>query len=63
MERYNNPLSLALTGICLIIVGMLVVAFLPIIANVGAFVVKVGYAFIVIAVVLFIIKLIKGESP
>jgi hypothetical protein len=64
MELNNNqtPLSVAGTGIILIIVGMAVRALVPKLAEVGAFVITVGWAAIAIAVILFIISLVRNGT-
>lgn len=59
-ETYRSPVNLALTGVVLVIAGLAVSTLIPVIANVGAFVVKVGYVLIVVAVVLFLIDLVRG---
>lgn len=62
MEVYRSPLNLAGVGVVLIIVGMAVEALVPRIANIGSFVQSVGWAVIVLAVVLFLINLVRGAT-
>lgn len=63
MFEDRTPLGLGLTGVVLIIVGLAVKALIPKLVEVGAFVVGAGWVIIAIAVVLFIIALIKGGTP
>lgn len=60
MQNYKNPLSIAGTGVILIIVGLAVKALIPRLIEVGAFVVTVGWIAIAVAVIIFIIDLIHG---
>lgn len=60
MKEYQTPLSLAGTGVVLIIVGMAVEALVPKIANIGGFIITVGWAAIIIAVIIFLINLVRG---
>ena len=57
---YQTPLGLAGTGVILIIAGMAVEALIPKIANIGHFVAGVGWVAIIIAVILFLILLVRG---
>lgn len=60
MSPYRNSITLGLVGVVLIIVGMAVQALIPVLAGIGAFVVGVGWVLIAIAVIIFIIDLIRG---
>jgi predicted acyltransferase len=59
----RSPLGLGLTGVVLIIVGLAVKALIPKLVEVGSFVVGAGWVLIAIAVVLFLIQLVKGGAP
>lgn len=56
----RNSWGMAGTGIILVIVGMVVEALIPRLTEVGNFITSVGWVVIVIAVVLFIIGLVRG---
>lgn len=60
MNEYKTPLSIAGMGVILIIVGMAVEALVPRIANIGHFVTGVGWAAIILAVIVFLIALIRS---
>jgi Na+-transporting methylmalonyl-CoA/oxaloacetate decarboxylase gamma subunit len=59
MKEFQTPLSLAGTGVILIIVGMAVEALVPKIANIGHFVAGVGWVAIFVAILIFLIALIS----
>ena len=61
-ENYRSPINLALTGVVLIIAGMAVESLIPRIANIGHFVQSVGWVAIVVAVILFLIDLVRGAA-
>lgn len=60
MLEDRTPLGIALSGVVLIVVGLAVKALIPKLVEVGSFVVGAGWVFIFIAVILFIIGVIKG---
>lgn len=59
MRENQTPVSIALSGAILVVVGLVVKAYLPRLLEVGAFIVWLGWAFIVVAAILFVIGLIR----
>ena len=60
LETNRNSISIGIMGVILVIVAMAVQILFPILAPVASFVVGVGYVFIGIAVILFLIEVLRG---
>lgn len=58
----RTPLSVAGTGIILIVIGLAVKALVPRLVEVGSFVVTIGWAALIIAALLFVIELVQKNT-
>ena len=61
MLEDRTPLGIAVAGVFLIIIGMVVKSLLPRLAEVGGFVIAVGWFAIVVGILWFIYTLLTGR--
>lgn len=59
----RTPMGIAATGVVLVIVGYAVQELVPRLVKTGGFVAGAGWVALAIALILFIISLVKGGTP